>query len=163
MTGSGQDTVVTLRDAGGHPVRVGRENGYVIVQVAKTAPLRQIRLDAPALSELLRALAADPLADIPGEPGGPAGDGECKLIAAFAAGQIEWLYWNRPAAADGGQELRPLDPEEARALGYAGSDPPVLLRREDDGTVFEIGITVTARQVHPAPAGAAGPGKEGPR
>jgi hypothetical protein len=51
----------------------------------------------------------------------------------------------------GGREFRCLYLEETRALGYADSNPVVLLRGEDDGTVLEISIDVTAREVRRAP------------
>ena len=53
----------------------------------------------------------------------------------------------------GSDEFRPLFLEEAKALGYDDDDPVVLIRRESDGVVFEVGVDVTARRV-PTEAGA---------
>jgi hypothetical protein len=155
VTGGGQDAVVALRDADGRPVRVGRENSDVIVQVAKTAQRGRIRLDAAARQEFLRAFAAaEPPAYARGG-GHPAGGG-CPDVEAGVTGRLERFFWDLPGTVViGGREFRCLYLEEARALGYADGNPAVLLRREDDGTVFEVGIDVTARQVRPAPAGTA--------
>jgi hypothetical protein len=152
MTGAGQDAVVALRDADGRPVRIGRENDDVIVQVAKTAPRGRIRLDAAAREKFRRAFAeAEP-------PGGVRGGGHPGAGGGYRdveAGVTEWLerfFWDLPGPVRiGGREFRSLYLEEVRALGYADTNPAVLLRREDDGTVFEVAIGVTVREVRRAP------------
>jgi hypothetical protein len=162
MTGAGQDAVVALRDADGRPVRVGRENDDVIVQVAKTAQRGRIRLDAAARQEFLRALAAaEPSADARGGSH-PAGGGYPDVEAGFT----EWLerfFWDLlDPVRIGGREFRSLYLEEARALGYADTSPVVLLRREDDGAVFEVAIGVTVREVRRASVPLVLQGAQGP-
>jgi hypothetical protein len=152
MTGAGQDAVVALRDADGRPVRVGRENNDVIVQVAKTAPRGRIRLDAAAREEFRRALAA---AEPPvGARGGghPVDGGGYPDLEAVLTEWLERFFWDLLAPVRiGGREFRSLYLEESRALGYADSNPVVLLRREDDQAVFEVAIGMTVREVRRAP------------
>lgn len=162
MTGTGQDAAVALRDADGRPVRVGRENDDVIVQVAKTAPRGRIRLDAVARREFLRALSAA------GPPADAAGDDHSGADVGYqdvGAGVTEWLerfFWDLlDPVRIGGREFRSLYLEEARALGYADTNPAVLLRREGDGTVFEVAIAVTVREVRCAPVPLALPAAQG--
>jgi hypothetical protein len=162
VTGAGQDAAVALRDADGHPVRVGRENDDVIVQVAKTAPRGRIRLDAAARQEFLRAVAAA------GPPVGargddhPGADGGCLDVEAGVAEWLERFCWDlRDPVRISGREFRSLCLEEVRALGYADTNPAVLLRREDDGTVFEVAIGVTVREVRRAPVPLVSQGAQG--
>jgi hypothetical protein len=120
MTGGRQDAAVALRDADGRPVRVGRENDDVIVQVAKTAPRGRIRLDAAAGEEFRRALAA---AEPPAGPRGGGHPGAGGGYPDVEAGVTEWLerfFWDLlDPVRIGGREFRSLYLEEARALGYS--------------------------------------------
>jgi hypothetical protein len=76
----------------------------------------------------------------------------CPDVEADIIERLERFFWDLLGTVlIGGREFRSLYLEEARALGYADSSPAVLLRREDDGTVFEVGIGVTAREVRRAP------------
>ena len=76
----------------------------------------------------------------------------CPETGAEVSVWLKRSFWDLTGTVPiGGREFRSLYLEEARALGYADSDPAILLRREDDGTVFEVAVAVTARVVCRSP------------
>lgn len=134
MTGSAPDAVVRVRDADCYPVKVGCRGGDVIVQVAKTAPLGRVRLDAAAREDFLRAFTAmEALAGAHGDADAKAGG--CGCLPGDTAAEVEWFLRDLPDTVIDGRDAVRLQ------CGH--------------GTVFEVGITVTVRQVGP---GAAPPG-----